>query len=462
MPKKIVLVVLLVMPLASLGKAKARPARQPASLTCNALDFGAVGDGIVKDTQAIQNAIDHCTNGTVILPAGKTFLSGTLFLKSEVSFRIEPGAVLRGSRETSDYRDLRPDTKNSQLKNCRKALLYAVNVKNIVIDGGQSLNPTVDDVNEKNSGTIDGNGIDNPNWNGSEKTRPMAIFVALSENVTIQHVQVVNAGMWSVVGLENSNMLIESVKVDSHSGPTRDGIDIVDCSNVTIQNVWVNSEDDSICLKSGSTKGVHNVTVKNSTVAGSGVANALKLGTASSGSFDGIRFVGIHIESAKQAAMAVESVDGAAIHGVTFKDIQFKNVGSAFFILLGQRKGARKIGSIKNVFFQNIAGSTNLNWGSVISGAQIAGSKFPVSNIDFQDVSIVNQSLGDLKTIPANPAEYSGDYPDPRLYGPPPLPAFGIFLRHVDGISFRASRIAKAPNDPRQEVITDDVRGLTR
>ena len=54
----------------------------------NVCDFGAVGDGTTLNTKAIQSAIDAChsdSGGTVIIPVGN-FLSGTLELKSNVTF----------------------------------------------------------------------------------------------------------------------------------------------------------------------------------------------------------------------------------------------------------------------------------------------------------------------------------------------------------------------------------------
>ena len=45
----------------------------------NVRDFGAVGDGVHSDTQAIQKALD--AGGTVLFPPGR-YLSGTIFLRS--------------------------------------------------------------------------------------------------------------------------------------------------------------------------------------------------------------------------------------------------------------------------------------------------------------------------------------------------------------------------------------------
>src|SRR4030088_2960374 len=59
-------------------------------------DFGAKGDGIAKDTGAIQRAIDGATkqgDGTVLLPAGR-YISGPIHLKSNITVHLENGAIL--------------------------------------------------------------------------------------------------------------------------------------------------------------------------------------------------------------------------------------------------------------------------------------------------------------------------------------------------------------------------------
>jgi polygalacturonase len=62
----------------------------------NIQDFGAKGDGISLNTQFIQKAIDECAQnggGKVIVPPGR-FLTDLLFLKSNLSFKVFPGATL--------------------------------------------------------------------------------------------------------------------------------------------------------------------------------------------------------------------------------------------------------------------------------------------------------------------------------------------------------------------------------
>ena len=70
-------------------------------------DFGAKTDSTFPNTKAIQAAIDKCSQkggGEVIVPAGR-FVTGTIFLKSNVYLRLLPGAVLQGSYRMADYPD---------------------------------------------------------------------------------------------------------------------------------------------------------------------------------------------------------------------------------------------------------------------------------------------------------------------------------------------------------------------
>ena len=67
-------------------------------------EFGAKGDGKTLDTPAIQAAIDAAakTRGTVIFDGG-VYLSGSLFLKSGVTLRVDQGVRLQGSQNIDDY-----------------------------------------------------------------------------------------------------------------------------------------------------------------------------------------------------------------------------------------------------------------------------------------------------------------------------------------------------------------------
>ena len=70
-----------------------------------AKEFGAKADGILKDTESVQRAIDTCAQnggGRVVLEDG-VYLCGTLYLKSHVYLEITESALLKAGPEIADY-----------------------------------------------------------------------------------------------------------------------------------------------------------------------------------------------------------------------------------------------------------------------------------------------------------------------------------------------------------------------
>src|SRR5882724_7642188 len=135
-------------PLSASAAQPASPATQSlGARVYNVRDFGAKGDGKTLDTAAVQAAIDACTRdggGTVLVPSG-TFVIGTTELKSNVTLHLAASATLLGSGNGQDYHAVAaiPLSGDSTLGDGNWALLFAVEAKNIAVEG---------------SGTIDGQG----------------------------------------------------------------------------------------------------------------------------------------------------------------------------------------------------------------------------------------------------------------------------------------------------------------
>src|ERR1019366_3747774 len=67
-------------------------------------DYGAKGDGKSIDTVAIQKTIDAAAKagGTIVLKAG-VYLTGSLFLKSGTTLRLDEGVEIRGVQDLAGY-----------------------------------------------------------------------------------------------------------------------------------------------------------------------------------------------------------------------------------------------------------------------------------------------------------------------------------------------------------------------
>jgi hypothetical protein len=412
--------------------------------------YGAVGDGQANDAVAIQHAIDAAagTGGSVLLTHG-TYLSGTLTLGSHMTFFIDPSAVLLGTTAVADYPAATPATGNTQLSNCQRSLLYAEGVTGLVIDGG---------------GTIDGQG---DAFSGAEATRPMLIWSVLSDHVTVRNLYLKKGAVWSLVTMETDHVRISNVNVQSDN-ITHDGIDVVDGTDITVEDCAVRSGDDAMCLKTGVRRGIDTMTVRHSMFTGSnGGSNGIKFGTASYGAFKHIAIEDSYVKDVQYAAMAVESRHGADVADVAFRRIGLANVGAAFFVYLAQQAeispigDVPKLGTIDGVSFTDIAGST-ASWphsphqGSLITGHIFNGVTYPIRNLAFSHVALA--FAGGRTATPASPPEaIPNQYPESNMFGD--LPAWGYYLRHVDGISFDACTSTAASPDVRQPVVTTDVTG---
>ncbi len=67
-------------------------------------DFGVKNDGITLNTNSIQRAIDYITEnggGRLVFGSG-VYLTGSIYIKSNVTLHLEKGAEIRGSENPFD------------------------------------------------------------------------------------------------------------------------------------------------------------------------------------------------------------------------------------------------------------------------------------------------------------------------------------------------------------------------
>ena len=132
------------LPLSSLITASTRKKPQVFDVTA----FGAAGDGSALNTQAIQNAIDACAPGGMVYVPEGVFLTGALFLKSEMTLYVEKGGRLLGSDRPEDYPLM------TYLYEGRQQLCHASLINTKEEEGRGH------DITLAGGGTIDGNGND--------------------------------------------------------------------------------------------------------------------------------------------------------------------------------------------------------------------------------------------------------------------------------------------------------------
>ncbi|MGJ1384698.1 RICIN domain-containing protein [Sphingobacterium spiritivorum] len=414
-------------------------------------NFGAVGDKVTLNTAAIQRAIDSCAasgGGLVVVPAGD-FLSGTVHLKTGVTLHVQSGGTLWGSPRVSDY----PLNTSPYHYLNNRALVYAKDANNIGISG---------------TGTIDGQGGSSEFQNGGKEDgmRPKIIEFANCDNIIVKDINLRNAAYWTQYYIYCRNVLIDHINVFSFANFNNDGIDI-DAENVTIRNCTINSQDDAICLKSGSRVACRNVTVENCNITTN--CNGIKFGAASYTGFKNIQVRNckvsippIHLYPQQiygNSAIALEAVDGAIIDSVLIDNIQISGVRTPIFIKLGDRNrknpdGLGLPGKIQNVTISNITARGESKLSSSITG-------FPgyyVNNIVLKNVSLTSSGGGTTTDANRVVPENQKDYPENAMLGI--LPAYGLYIRHAKNITLDNVTTNYVASDVRPAIYTEDVQNI--
>ncbi|MGX5817216.1 glycoside hydrolase family 28 protein [Chitinophaga lutea] len=422
-------------------------------------DHGAVGDGATLNTTSIQRAIDACHasgGGKVFFPKG-TFLSGTVAMKDNVTLHFEEGAVLLGSTDVNDYKNLDPFTDGLGI-DVGWALLVAVDAKNIGIEG---------------KGEIDGQGsklkaahilTDTRSESQRWGRRPFLVRIVRCEGVKVDGITLKFAAAWTSHYFQCRNVDIRNVKIVSHGVAHNDGIDIDGCQQVRIRDCDIESGDDALCFKTTSSKmACRDIDVKGMRLkSGHG---AIKMGTESMAPFENIRISGCYIYDTNNGGIKLLTVDGAHLRNVDISDITMVNVKTPMLFRLGSRlnvfrKGQdtkQPTGSMENVTVRNVkaqaAAKAQLTPPSGILITGVPGhyiTGLTLENIEI-DLAGGGEAVHSRHAVP----EAIDQYPEVKTFGPI-IPAYGIWARHVKNLQLKNVRFKLAANDVRPAFVCED------
>jgi polygalacturonase len=440
----------------------------------NITNYGAIGDAETVNTQAIQKAIDEASEkggGKVIVPSGQ-FVTGALFLKTNVELHLEKGARLLGSTNRLDYGE-----------NEANALIYANDQQNISVTGqgiidGQGAEVVKNLYVHLRSGRLadDQYHVKRPR----EHSRPELLAFEQCSKIRVSGVTLKNSAAWVLTFRNSSEIVVDGLTVNSTVYWNNDGIDVVNCKNVHISNCFVDCADDAICLKSeGPIKGYcENVTVENCTLRSS--ASAFKMGTGSHGGFRNITVHNLTVYDTYRSAVAIESVDGGFLENIDIRDVKAYNTGNAIFIRLGHRNKNGEVGSLKNVYIGNLyaeipAGKPDIGYPIEGPRQKYPHNVFPssitgipghyVENVTLENIEIVYEGGGnkeiayfDWKKLD-EVTENEAGYPEFSMFGE--LPVWGLYVRHVNGLTMNNVKISKKGSDYRPAMAFNNVQNLS-
>lgn len=355
------------------------------SLFLNIKDFGAIGDGITRDTTAIQDAIDRCHvlgGGEVLVPSG-TYLTGALQLRSNVFIRMEKDSVLLGTPDFGDYPVSQVRWEGKWIKG-HTALIYAVDSENIGIKG---------------PGKIIGNHALGGRPNKDYPLRHPALIEPINcRNLVFEDFSTDYFLMWCIHPTYCENLQFRNLFIRSKGG-NGDGIDIDSCKHVVIEGCDIETGDDCIAIKSGrgmeanklmrTTEDVH---ISNCRLSDTNFA-CIGIGSETSGGIRDVRIENCTFVNTKTYAIYIKSRPGrgAFIENISADNLDVTCMEGGFLRLniLGSGiqdqvpvPGYEGIPTIKNFSFTNIR-VRDIN--NLLDGTSINPDK-PLEGLVFQNI----------------------------------------------------------------------------
>jgi polygalacturonase len=316
--------------LAALGlaRADADPAPpRPGNLSLNVRDCGAKGDGMAKDTAAIQQAIDRCSafgGGDVLIPAGN-YLTGAIALRSDTFLRLDKDAEIVGTPDFDDYPVTQVRWEGKWIPG-RVGLFYALGARHFGIAG---------------PGKITGNPALAGRPNAQNPLRHPALIEPIGcEDVLLEGFSTSYRLMWSIHPTNCQNIAIRGLTIRS-TGGNGDGIDIDSCRHVRIDNCDIATGDDCISIKSG--RGMEGYTLAQVSedilitrcAMADSIFACIGIGSETSGGIRDVRIEGCKFTGARTFAIYIKSRAGrgAFIEGIRAQDLDVFGTAGGFLCL---------------------------------------------------------------------------------------------------------------------------------
>ena len=410
-------------------------------------------------TRAIQQAIDAAAeNGGIACLENGEYRSGTLVLRSGVCLYIGPGACLKASTDLRDFPEMHAKrlTVQDTSMGMHQSLVFAEDCEHVALCG---------------EGVLDGQGSPD-NFPGEETAqgtpgRPFMIRMIDCRDVLVSGLTMKNSPCWMQNYLNCDRLTISGITVRNHANYNNDGMDIDGCRDVLIRRCRVTSGDDALCFKGASMRPLERVLVEDCDFYSA--CNAVKVGTDTQGDFRDVlirrcRIGGLAEDpsglkhACADSGVSLESEDGGTVERFWLEDIEMTRVWSPFFLRLENRGRVRPgdpapgPGAIRQVLFEHIRGTGNGPRGSYILGIPEAR----IRDILFRDIELRQKPYtGEVRPAAEYP-EFTGLYPDAHMIdGFGPAPAYGLWVRHADGIVLDRYRIISEGEDTRPGIVME-------
>ena len=423
--------------------------------TFDVRDFGAVADGKTLNTPSIQKAIDKCSEsggGVVLLAGGGKYVSGTLYMKSYVTLRVDNGTTLLGSPKYDDYAT---DTHKNMYKNephMDRCFIFAKNQTSFAIEG---------------HGVIDGNG--HKQHFRARQGRPMMLRFVECEDIQINDISLINPAAWASAWLYCNNIRVDGITILSRVNGNGDGLDFDGCRNVRVSNSNFDNSDDCICLQtSRPDKPCRDVVIANCVF--STKWGGIRIGLLSRGDISSVTVNNCTFRDIQDSGLKIQQCEGGEMSNMVFSNLVMENVPRPIFMTFCQQRACvdtpegeyEPLKTMHNFMFQNIV-VDNRRTGKDSAFFLTGFPGHQIQDVSIKDVQFLVSGGGTRDDAEKEVKEYTLDVLDgwwPEFSRVGTLPAHGIFARHMDSLTVENVTIRTMGSDERPAAVFKDVSNL--
>lgn len=418
----------------------------------NVKEKGVIGDGKTVETKAIQEIIDSFSEagGTIYFPAG-TYLTGTLYLRDNLTIYLDNDAQLQGSNDLADYRgDYIGAIEAPAFNAC---LIYAEGKRNITLKG---------------NGTINGNGR-GFDTGDLRCERPMLMRLINCYNIRMENITCKDPGSWGTHMILCEKVHIHGVEVSNRVNRNNDAFDLDSCREVFISDCKLSSGDDAICLKGTTSTPCEYIVVTNCVITSN--TAAVKFGTSSKAGFRNITISNCVFYDCWMGAIKLQLVDGGIMENINISNIVMNDVASPLFIRLGKRnhdyeqpaemdhsvghyENNKACGIVRNITISNIQANVTTPEKTRMPIMMSGVKDQYIENVHLSNITVSLPGGGTAEETDIVVPEDEFRYPEQFFFGV--LPASAIYARYINGLYMNNVHVTIREEDAREMFIAEN------
>ncbi|MDR3268632.1 MAG: glycoside hydrolase [Tannerella sp.] len=233
--------------------------------------------------------------------------------------------------------------------------------------------------------------------------------ITFSKNIEIDGITVINPQHYTVYGGQTAGLKVNNLKSFSNKGWS-DGIDLMSCSDVSINDIFMRNSDDCIAIYGHRWDyygDARNYVVRNA-ILWADIAHPVNIGLHGNADGDGETVENLHFSDMDilehdeddrnyQGCMALTVSDKNLVKDVTFENVRVENIqeGQLFSlrVLYNEKYSAAPGRGIRNVTFRNISYCGEDGNPSIIEGYD---EQRQIENVLFDGIYINNKKINTL------------------------------------------------------------------